>query len=131
MQERENNGLYNHVSCAVPTSAVICVCVMVMCVCVFVFLPPRVWNLGAKGSVSLLCEVDVPEAISATWHPHDRILVAQLHNKLSDIDLRKAGGDKDKKRQARKLVTRANGDEVCVLLTEGAGGGVAICIWEQ
>jgi len=67
--------------------------------------------LGAKGSASIHCEADVPEAISATWDTHENILVAQLHNKFCHIDLRKSQ-DKDKKRDTRKLVTKANGDEV-------------------
>lgn len=71
----------------------------------------RVWMLGAKGSASIHCEADVPEAISATWDTHENILVAQLHNKFCHIDLRKSQ-DKDKKRDTRKLVTKANGDEV-------------------
>lgn len=70
----------------------------------------RVLNLGAKGSTSTHCEADVHDAIGATWDTHDNILVAQLHNKFSHIDMRRPL-DKGKKRPVEKL-SIGGGDEV-------------------
>jgi hypothetical protein len=66
----------------------------------------------------VVCEADTPEAIAATWDTHDNILVAQLHNKLARIDMRKAA-EKDKKRAVDKLDI-GSGDEV--------GGNRACCL---
>lgn len=70
----------------------------------------RVLNLGAKGSTSTHCEADVHDAIGATWDTHDNILVAQLYNKFSHIDMRRPL-DKGKKRPVEKL-SIGGGDEV-------------------
>lgn len=75
----------------------------------------RVWTLGPKGSVSIHCEAAVPNAISAAWDTHDNILVAQLDNKFSHIDLRSKGTaaehSKDKRRAAKTYAIN-QGDEV-------------------
>jgi hypothetical protein len=71
-----------------------------------------VWALSPKGTASVVCEADTPEAIAATWDTHDNILVAQLHNKFARIDMRKAA-EKDKKRAVDKLDI-GSGDEVGV-----------------
>jgi hypothetical protein len=79
----------------------------------------RVLNLGAKGSTSTHCEADVHDAIGATWDTHDNILVAQLYNKFSHIDMRRPL-DKGKKRPVEKL-SIGGGDEVSGSSTAALG----------